>query len=277
MTRLPRIAGSAVVIGVLLLGMSSASAGSVPPPRVPNAQDAAVASAPTYQPSSESIYVPITPCRIVDTRTGTGTNGTPLGNGHIRAYYVGGTVGFAPQGGKSGGCGIPAGAVSISAVVTAVSPAGPGYIRAWANGQTEPSATILNYGTISTGTGVTLSINPSTAIALRVHNYRGPTELVIDVTGYYAKQLAGFISPTGGSYAGSSRIVSSTRIADPGVYEVKFDREIRYCSAVATAYYYNNYASTDPYGTSSADTVRVRLFDSTGAAIDGYFSITVTC
>ena len=56
--------------------------------------------------------------------------------------------------------------------------------------------------------------------AVRFDNYGGPTGLVIDVTGYYVKQLAGFISPSGGAYAGSSRIVSSARITDPGVYEI---------------------------------------------------------
>jgi hypothetical protein len=262
---------------VLLLGMISASAGSLPS-RAPNAGVAAAAAvAPTFQPSSEAVYVPITPCRIVDTRSGTGTNGTPITNAQTRTYYVAGTFGFAPQGGKSGGCGILPGAVSIAAVVTGVQPSHGGYIRAWPNGQAEPTATILNYGTISTGTGATVSINPNSTYSLKLRNYGGPTDVVVDVTGYYAKQLGGFISPSGGTYAGSSRIVSSTRITDPGVYEVKFDRDVRYCSAVASAYYYNYYASTDPYGAASADTVRVRLFSSAGAAVNGYFAITINC
>ena len=220
---------------------------------------------------------PITPCRIVDTRSGVGANRTPIANKQTRTYYVGGTFGFAPQGGKTGGCGVPTGAVAISSILTALSPARSGFVRAWPQGQSEPGATVLNYGVTTSGTGVTLSINPLTAFALNVRNYGGPTGLVVDVTGYYVKQLAGFISPSGGTYAGSSRIVSSARITDPGVYEVTFDREIRYCAAVASPYYYNYYASTDSYGAASNNTVRVRLFNSAGAAVNGYFSITVTC
>jgi len=276
MNRWPRVAGTALAIGVLVIGVSSAAASSSPslPPNPPGEVGA---SAPTFQPTYESIYVPVTPCRIVDTRRGVGTNGTPIGNKQTRTYYVGGTFGFAPQGGKAGGCGIPVGAVAISSILTAVSPARAGFVRAWPQGQSEPGATVLNYGRIASGTGVTLSINPLMASSLNVRNYGGPTEVVIDVTGYYVKQLAGFISPSGGTYAGSSRIVSSARITDPGVYEVTFDRDVRYCAAVANAYYYNYYASTDSYGAANNNTVRVRLFNNAGAAVNGYFSITVTC
>ena len=276
MQRWPRIAGIGVVIGLLVLGVNAASAGPLPNPG-PSPSDVGAAAAPSFQPEFESVYVPITPCRIVDTRSGTGAGATPISNLQIRSYYVGGTFGFAPQGGKSGGCGIPNGAVAISATLTAVAPSHGGFLRAWPNGQTEPGATVLNYGSTSTGTGATVTINPTTNFALRVRNYGGPTELVIDVSGYYAKPLAGFISPSGAPYAGSSRIVAATRITDPGVYEVTFDRDIRYCASVADPYYYNYYASTDSYGAASNNTLRVRLWNAAGAAVNGYFSVIVSC
>jgi hypothetical protein len=239
------------------------------------AADVAVAD-PTFQPSSEASYVPITPCRIVDTRMGVGDDATPIVNGETRPYYVGGTFGFAPQGGKSGGCGIPVGAVSIAAVMTAVTPTNAGFIRAWPNGQAEPTATILNYGATSNGTGSNLTISTTGAIALEVKNYGGPTHLVIDVQGYYAKPLAGMISSSGTPYAGSSRIVSSSRAA-AGVYDVVFDRNIRYCTATATVYSSNYYASITTYYSSNENSVRVYVWDSAGAPADQYFYIAVHC
>ena len=199
-----------VACAVLICLTSSASAGPpAPTGPQPNPTNHAVApqgvlpDALNQQPQLEDQYVPITPCRIVDTRTGGGA----LVAGSIRDFYVGGTTGFAPQGGKSGGCGIPLGATSIAAVLTAVSPSHAGFLRAWPEGSTEPAATILNYSTVTSGTGATLSIKAS-APALRVHNYAGTTQLVIDVTGYYADPIEGLI------YTGST----ATPVSDGYVY-----------------------------------------------------------
>src|SRR6478735_2984629 len=110
----------------------------------------------------------ITPCRIVDTREGTGTGHTPIGNLQTRTYFVGGTFGFAPQGGKPGGCGIPVGATAIATTFIAVNPTNKGGLRAWPNGQPEPTANVLNYGTFTMTGNPTTTINPSTAYSLKV-------------------------------------------------------------------------------------------------------------
>ncbi len=200
----------------------------------------------------------------------------PISSLQTRTYYVGGTFGFAPQGGKPGGCGIPVGAVSVAATMTAVNPDNGGFMRAWPNGQSEPQATLLNYGDFSIGTGATISINQSSAYSLKVRNYQGPTDLVIDVSGYYVKQLAGMINPSGSPYAGSSRIVSASK-AGPGVYDVKFDRNVRYCAATATAYSSGYYASTSTFYGADTSKVRVFLWNSIGVPVDQYFYIHVAC
>ncbi|MCB0971199.1 MAG: tandem-95 repeat protein, partial [Acidimicrobiales bacterium] len=75
-----------------------------------------------------AVYVPITPCRVVDTRV----SGGALGDREIRDYAVSGSGGaFAGQGGQANGCGIPEGALAVEASVTAVSPADSGFFRAW--------------------------------------------------------------------------------------------------------------------------------------------------
>ncbi|MCA9134980.1 MAG: cadherin-like domain-containing protein, partial [Planctomycetales bacterium] len=89
-----------------------------------------------------AVYVPITPCRIVDTRI----VGGPLGNREIRDYAVSGSGNaFAQQGGQADGCGIPEGALAVEASVTAVSPADSGFFRAWPSGTSMPNATFMNF------------------------------------------------------------------------------------------------------------------------------------
>jgi hypothetical protein len=229
-------------------------------------------AAPVYQPAAEMHFVPITPCRIVDTRPG-----TKLGAGAQRAFYVTGATGFAGQGGNSSGCGIPAGATAIAVNLLTFGATHAGYTRAWANGTSEPVSAVLAYPrSVTASGGATVAIAP-TEPSLRVHNYQGATDLTIGVTGYYVKPLAGFISPSGSPYSGSSRIVSAAHPAT-GVYEVQFDRNIRYCAAQATVYVSNYFASVSTWFDSSRpDTARVNLWTNAGAAADQYFYISVEC
>ncbi len=136
--------------------------------------------------SIPSVYVPVTPCRVVDTRSGGGGIFRP---GEEDAFQVSGTgAAFALQGGKAGGCGVdPMTAVAVEVSITAVTPAGSGYLRAWPTDEGMPNATFLNYsnGQSITNTGtVTLSI--VYANDLRLRNFGGTTHLVVDVQGYYA-------------------------------------------------------------------------------------------
>ena len=239
---------TAVLITAVFLAVTGAAAAGPPAFAGPSVAAAAAATAPTYQPAAETTYIPITPCRILDTRVGTGVDGTPLTSSETRTYRVGGTAGFPAQGGRAGGCGIPVGAGSVAGTITAVDPVRGGFVRAWPAALSEPTATQLNYRGAPISTGVTLSIDTSTAEALAVKNYGGTTGLVIDISGYYVAPLAGTISPTGTAYAGSSRITAAARTG-VGSYQVTFDRDIRYCSATATAYASGFYASADTFVT----------------------------
>lgn len=183
---------------------------------------------------------------------------------------------FRPQGGTSGGCGVPVGATAVAATFTAVCPSAGGYLRAYPSTLTEPTATTLSYGTVTGGTGTTVTIAPSTAQALKVTNHGGPTHLVIDVVGYYVKPLAALVDITGGLYSGSSRALSSASIST-GVFDVTFDRDIRSCTAQATVYVVNYNAAADTLGGSSAKTVRIRVFNAGGTLIDYPVYVTVNC
>lgn len=266
-------AAAAIVAVVVGFSVTSASAAPEPsPPAVPHGVSAVPLAAPSFQPVHEDVFVPITPCRIVDTRKAVGA----FGNGTTRNYYVSGTVGFAPQGGKSGGCGIPKGATAIAATLISVSPSHNGYLRAWPNGLAEPTATVLYYGTASSSSGATMSISTTATQPLRIKNYRGPTHLVIDVSGYYVKQLAVMVSPSGTLYSGSSRALAASKVST-GVFTVQFDRNIEFCAATVTVYTSGYYASASTYVGSPYDTVQVRVFTPAGAAVDQYFYLNVSC
>jgi hypothetical protein len=144
-----------------------------------------------------AVYVPITPCRVVDTRLA----GGPLTNREIREYQIGGTGPiFAAQGGRTGGCNIPTNASAAEASVTAVSPTTSGFFRAYPADQPMPNATFLNYARNQdiTNTGsITMASTGTTDIKAR--NFSGTSHYVIDIQGYY---ITGFkitvpVAPTG--------------------------------------------------------------------------------
>ncbi len=245
----------------------AATQAAPPPPPDPDALGAQSAAG-----NQGAVYVSVAPCRIVDTRSGTGTNGTPFSSLATRTYYVGGTFGFAPQGGHSGGCGIPVGATAITATLTAVNPSHSGYLRAWPNGQSEPTATLVNYGTFSTGSGATVPINQSSAYALKVRNYGGPTDVVIDVTGYYAKQIYGSFDNTGAVYNGNGTLAYYSH-SSTGYYVLHANRDLTGCTPIASAYY-SGYIATPSV---SGEYVYVYLNNPYAGAVDYYFHVAVFC
>ena len=89
---------------------------------------------PPYGPSPEpGSFAPLTPARVLDTRSNQGANGPVPANGVIDVQLTG-------RGG------IPATGVSAVAInVTAVSPSGPGFISAWPSGSAQPTTSILNF------------------------------------------------------------------------------------------------------------------------------------
>jgi hypothetical protein len=126
-----------------------------------------------YDTGSLSFYA-TTPCRISDTRNPAGTFGGPaVTPAQIRAYPI-----------PSSACGIPASAQAYSLNATVV-PAGPlAYLTLWPSGAGQPfvstlnslnGAIVRNAAIVPAGTGGAVS-----AFATN------PTELVLDITGYFA-------------------------------------------------------------------------------------------
>ena len=131
-----------------------------------------------------SYYVPLNPCRVVDTRIGGSGVFAP---NTTRPYQIAGSSGeFSRQGGKANGCGTPDGIAAVEASVTAVTPTDDGFFRAWPTGSPPPNATFLNF---TKGEGVTntgsLTLAPTGIQDLTVKNYGGPSHYVIDIQGYF--------------------------------------------------------------------------------------------
>jgi hypothetical protein len=119
-------------------------------------------------------FYPLTPCRIADTRNPNATLGGPsLAAAGTRAFPI-----------LSSNCGIPATAQAYSLNLAAV-PKGPlGYLTAWPAGQAQPSVASLN---APTGTVVANAAIVPAGVNGGIDIYStDPTDLVIDINGYFA-------------------------------------------------------------------------------------------
>lgn len=137
--------------------------------------------------SSDTVYTPVTPCRIVDTRVA--GSGGPLTANTTRTFDVDGTT-FTSQGGFNGSCGVPLGqAAAVAMTITSVSPAGPGVFVAWGLG-TKPNASALNFTANQIIANTTIvpvvpGAGADFSIASTVNS-----NVVIDVVGYFAAPVA---------------------------------------------------------------------------------------
>ena len=134
-------------------------------------------------------FTPVQPCRIYDTRAGSGVQGQ--GTGPIPAAQnrdVDVTHGSAPS------CGISSQAKAVVMNFIAVGPAGPGHLQAWPFGTTMPTASIINYanvGGLNIANGLVQPICPFCTHDLTVRANVSATHVVIDVLGYFAAPGAG--------------------------------------------------------------------------------------
>lgn len=157
-----------------------------------------------------SVYIPIVPCRLVDTRPTPDTVGslsTALAAGQVVTFAVWGT---------NGNCTIPASATGITANATAVHPTADSYITIYpADAVTRPTTANLNVvnGGAPTPNQVTVGLSATGAIS--AYNYGGSVDLIIDIAGYY--QAAGTAVDNDGRYYTKTQIDAalSTKVSKP--------------------------------------------------------------
>jgi len=128
----------------------------------------------TNPPSVATLFYPVTPCRIIDTRNANGPQGGP-------ALVSGGTRNVT----VAGVCGIPAGVVAISINVAVVTPSAGGYLTLFTGpaGASLPLASTINFET--NRTLANNAIVKAGSDSINVFD-GGPTlHFVIDVNGYF--------------------------------------------------------------------------------------------
>lgn len=132
--------------------------------------------------SDESVFISVTPCRLIDTRSGSdnvGPRDTPIGPDA--------TVSFEAYDGDDADspCEIPASATAISTNAVAVAPTARGYLTLYPEGVPNPGTANINFvaGQAPTPNAAVIPLSP--AGAFNAYNAFGEVNLVIDVNGYY--------------------------------------------------------------------------------------------
>jgi hypothetical protein len=124
--------------------------------------------------STSSLYfVPMTPCRVVDTRYANGAFGSPeLAAGSTRDFAI-----------ASGSCNIPATAAAYSLNVTVVPNGALGWLTVWPSGQTQPHVSTLNSadGRIKANAAI-VPAGAGGAVSVYVTD---ATNVILDIDGYF--------------------------------------------------------------------------------------------
>ncbi len=129
--------------------------------------------------SGSNRFVPVPPCRVLDTRNPDSTFGGPtLEGGSSRAFPI-------PQ----SACGIPPSAQAYSVNVTVVPSGTLGYLTLWPAGQTQPLASTLNSwdGRIVANAAI-VPAGANGAISVFVS---GETDVIVDINGYFTADGSG--------------------------------------------------------------------------------------
>jgi len=136
---------------------------------------------------NRSIFVPITPCRLMDTRPGTdniGPRSTPIGAGESYIAHVTGV---------NGNCTIPATATAVSMNVTIITPTSASFLTIWPADQPKPLTANQNWiaNQPPTPNAVTVALSttataPATATGqIGIYNLAGTVNIAADIVGYY--------------------------------------------------------------------------------------------
>jgi hypothetical protein len=138
-----------------------------------------IASA-TIGSGERAVFVPITPCRLMDTRVAPDTVGprtSPLGPADT--YSV-------PVVGANGLCNLPPDATSIVMNVTAVAPTAGSFLTVFPTGVSRPLASNLNYVASQAPTPNAVTVDVPANGQVSFYNQAGFVNIVADIVGYYA-------------------------------------------------------------------------------------------
>jgi hypothetical protein len=154
--------------------------------------------------SSASSFVPVSPVRVLDTRSDLGL--AEVTDGVAGTLKVTGSIPTATSNGVVNAVVVPAGATAVVLNVTAVNPTAGGYVSLRPGDATgAPTVSTLNVtagGTFPNGATITIPTTGAHAGQIQVWYEAegttvGSTELLIDIAGYYELASAGPAGATG--------------------------------------------------------------------------------
>jgi hypothetical protein len=154
--------------------------------------------------SSASSFVPVSPVRVLDTRSDLGL--AAVTDGVAGTLKVTGSIATATSGGVVNAVVVPAGATAVVLNVTAVNPTAGGYVSLRPGDATgAPTVSTLNVtagGTFPNGATITIPTTGARAGEIQVwyeaeYTTVGSTELLIDIAGYYELASSGTAGATG--------------------------------------------------------------------------------
>jgi hypothetical protein len=173
---------------------------------------------PPMPPDDRGTYYPMSPYRIMDTRSGQGAPKGVVGNGGTVSLQV------------TGAGGVPTDASTVVLNVTVTEPAAGGFVTVYPTGVARPTASSLNYARGWTGANsVTVKVGANGKVDL--YNAGGPTHLIADVFGYYTQGHDCCSGYMGGQYHPLAQPVRLTDTRDWGI------------GRVPAGYYINSVAS----------------------------------
>ncbi|KRD80301.1 hypothetical protein [Lysobacter sp. Root983] len=140
--------------------------------------------------ATDLVFVPISPCRLFDTRLAGGA----IAANTVRSFDVTAVSDYSFQGGAASNCNGVGAAGSFAAAVinfTTVTPSAAGYITAFPFGTTQPLAATVNYGGGDIrGNLATVALDQgASANELSVYSF-AQTHLVGDIIGYFINPQA---------------------------------------------------------------------------------------
>lgn len=145
--------------------------------------------------TKDLVFVPVNPCRILDTRLAGGV----IAANTVRSFDVNAVTDYSFQGGAASDCGGVGAAGSFAAAAinfTVVTPGAAGYITAFPFLGTQPVAATVNYaaGSIVGNYAVVKLDQGASASELSVYSF-AQTHLVADIVGYYTTAVAPASAP----------------------------------------------------------------------------------
>ncbi|XVS66453.1 hypothetical protein ACQPYE_10450 [Actinosynnema sp. CA-299493] len=162
-------------------------------------------------------YFPVTPYRVLDTRSGHGAARAVVGSGQALRLQV------------TGQGGVPAEASTVVLNVTVTEPSGAGHLSVYPTDVARPTVSSLNYTRGWTGANsVTVKVGADGAVNL--YNHGAAVHLVADINGFYSKGRPSYL---GGQYQPLARPV---RLADTREWGI---------GRVPAGYFFNVSASWD--------------------------------